>query len=573
MPDAVPSVGEIRAALDELLGWQGISRSPQLADLLRYVVEKTLSGDEASIKAYSIAVDVFGRPADFDPQSDPIVRVQARRLRTLLEQFYANGSYQSAIQVRLPLGRYVPEFARLEKPAPEASPGAAIGGGPVASRRPRRFAGFALLGMVFMLLGVGLAILLIRWMVPQNLSTTGVGIPTTPVVMIGAFDNLTGEAVLDDDVVAVGRRLAEMLGKFDGLKVSTDAGGLLLRGTVQEEKGHFTVKAMLSRGDNNGVWWSSTVTPPAGTTDTAALTEAGLTLAIQLGSSSSPLHAPGRAWAVQRPALPGQPTLYVCQLLQMAWRDTMRLGDAVAGLDCLSKILAREPDNAVALAADAGLKAWRAQYEATPGGSVDELMAVAAGEVSRAVVFAPTSSFVLEEQGIVLARQRSFDAASGAFKEALTLNPANMDAQSAYAQLLWLDGQYDQSTALAEAAIAAVPSPPPWYYTTRAAESFRTKRYFDAIDAAQALAASDDELGPVIVLASAPQVGRNDLIDRYRPMIMGNPRLQLTGIMPRLAARTLPQAMLDRIRDGLVLSGVPREALDGPFNGGGTAKR
>ena len=84
MPQDAPSAEQVRAALDELLGWQGISRSPQLAELLRYVVEKALAGDEGSIKAYSIAVDVLGRPQSFDPQADPIVRVQARRLRTLL---------------------------------------------------------------------------------------------------------------------------------------------------------------------------------------------------------------------------------------------------------------------------------------------------------------------------------------------------------------------------------------------------------------------------------------------------------------------------------------------------------
>ena len=62
-------------------------------------VEKTLAGDEGSIKAYSVAVDVFGRPQSFDPQSDPIVRVQARRLRTLLEQFYESGEARSAVAI------------------------------------------------------------------------------------------------------------------------------------------------------------------------------------------------------------------------------------------------------------------------------------------------------------------------------------------------------------------------------------------------------------------------------------------------------------------------------------------
>src|SRR5690606_12975454 len=76
------------AALDRVTTWPEMARSPQLVRFLDYIITRRLDGDAQSIKAYSIAVDVFGRPADFDPQSDPIVRVQARRLRALLDQYY-----------------------------------------------------------------------------------------------------------------------------------------------------------------------------------------------------------------------------------------------------------------------------------------------------------------------------------------------------------------------------------------------------------------------------------------------------------------------------------------------------
>ena len=127
MPEVAPSAAQVRAALEELLGWPGISRSPQLSELLRYVVERTLAGDEGAIKAYSIAVDVFGRPATFDPQSDPIVRVQARRLRTLLEQYYDTGKSDSTVQIHLPLGRYVPEFLFAPQAAGKASGATPVG--------------------------------------------------------------------------------------------------------------------------------------------------------------------------------------------------------------------------------------------------------------------------------------------------------------------------------------------------------------------------------------------------------------------------------------------------------------
>ena len=65
----------VNRALARLLNWPEIARSPQLVRFLSYIVERQLAGEGHAIKAYSIAVDVFGRSTDFDPQADPIVRV------------------------------------------------------------------------------------------------------------------------------------------------------------------------------------------------------------------------------------------------------------------------------------------------------------------------------------------------------------------------------------------------------------------------------------------------------------------------------------------------------------------
>ena len=130
---AEPSNQQIEAALEEVLRWPKIARSPMLAQFLSYIVLAKLRGDEAGIKAYSIAVDVFGRAPSFDPQSDPIVRVQARRLRGLLEAYYRQGQGSSPVRIDLPVGHYVPEFAligEVAQPAPvsaDAGPGEALG--------------------------------------------------------------------------------------------------------------------------------------------------------------------------------------------------------------------------------------------------------------------------------------------------------------------------------------------------------------------------------------------------------------------------------------------------------------
>lgn len=567
MPDDVPSEERVRAALDEVLGWQGISRSPQLADLLRYVVGKTLAGDSGAIKAYSIAVDVFGRAPEFDPQTDPIVRVQARRLRSLLEQFYASGLSRSGIEIRLPLGRYVPEFAISSAAADTtidqlvARPDQAEGKSPSPL-----FVSNAMLALIFTIVGVILAVVIVRWMLPQLQMDTA--LPERPGIVIGTFDNLTGEPVLDDDVAQVGQRVGALLAGFHDIEVG--GAGFVLTGTVQQINGQFILRASVLERETPA--WTTMIEAPTGMTDTQALTVASSRLAEQLGNATGPLHAPGRAWLKLQDQLPAQVSSYLCDLIYMSWRESRGRTEGDDGERCLSSLLASEPDNAAALAESADIGSWRIKFLASPGDDLSRLLSAASAAAGRAVTLEPGSSFVHEQQAMVLGRQGSVDAAMGAIDRAMQLNPANMDALAVQGLLLWTSGQFSEGGRAADRAIAAVQSPPPWYYLTRALNALREDRFFDAIDAAQALAAGDDELAPIIALTAAPRAARVDLIDRYRPIVLGNLRFQQSGIMPRVAMRVKASGVLQRIRTGLVLAGLPVNALDRPFNPDGSER-
>src|SRR5258708_38365854 len=93
--------------------------SPKLVAFVRYVVEATLRGAGDRIKGYSIAVEALGRAENFDPQTDPIVRVEAMRLRRALGRYYANGGQRDLVLINLPLGSYVPAFRHNILVAPE----------------------------------------------------------------------------------------------------------------------------------------------------------------------------------------------------------------------------------------------------------------------------------------------------------------------------------------------------------------------------------------------------------------------------------------------------------------------
>ena len=97
--DARPCADEIRAALERMAASEAFRGSPQLVAFLRYVVEATLRGTADRIKGYTIAVEALGRADNFDPQTDPIVRVEAMRLRRALARYYDNGGKHDPVAI------------------------------------------------------------------------------------------------------------------------------------------------------------------------------------------------------------------------------------------------------------------------------------------------------------------------------------------------------------------------------------------------------------------------------------------------------------------------------------------
>ena len=137
--DARPCADEIRAALERMAASEAFRGSPQLVAFLRYVVEATLRGTADRIKGYTIAVEALGRGDNFDPQTDPIVRVEAMRLRRALARYYDNGGKHDPVAIDLPLGNYVPAFRRVAPADPCRARSTAFGYGAGAAA-PRALA-------------------------------------------------------------------------------------------------------------------------------------------------------------------------------------------------------------------------------------------------------------------------------------------------------------------------------------------------------------------------------------------------------------------------------------------------
>ena len=106
------STSDIEQELQSLLELQEFQRNKNASAFLKFVVEETLSGRGDRLKAFTIATLALQRNSDFDPQTNSIVRVQATRVRQMLETYYAGPGCDRAVRVVLPRGTYMPAFVR-----------------------------------------------------------------------------------------------------------------------------------------------------------------------------------------------------------------------------------------------------------------------------------------------------------------------------------------------------------------------------------------------------------------------------------------------------------------------------
>jgi Tol biopolymer transport system component len=100
----------VRSALAHVLASRSFASAPSLSRFLGYIVDNTIDGKSDALKEYAIGVDVFDRGESFDPKTDTIVRVQARRLRSKLEEYYRTEGRNAAVVIELAKGGYVPRF-------------------------------------------------------------------------------------------------------------------------------------------------------------------------------------------------------------------------------------------------------------------------------------------------------------------------------------------------------------------------------------------------------------------------------------------------------------------------------
>ena len=106
VPDARSGLDAAREQIDRILASDTLRASEVLRRLLRFLADKTFSGEAEHLKEYSVGLDALGKPATYDPSRDSGVRLQASRLRQKLDKYYRTEGSYDPLMIELPRGRF-----------------------------------------------------------------------------------------------------------------------------------------------------------------------------------------------------------------------------------------------------------------------------------------------------------------------------------------------------------------------------------------------------------------------------------------------------------------------------------
>ncbi len=246
----------VRTQLEKVLASDLFARSERLSRFLRFAVEQTLEGKGDSLKEYLLGLEVFDKDQSFDPRADPIVRVQARRLRAALTEYYATAGKDDPLVIDFPRGAYVPSFHQREiEPAAK----------PVRRLRAVWFGAAA---------GLTVAGFLGYWLVKTRAASSE---PITSIAVL-PFADLSPQKDQEYFCDGLSDEIIDALTKIDGLRVvartssfqfkgkSADVGrigaqlrvGAVLEGSVRKAGNRLRINAQLIRVADGYHIWSQT---------------------------------------------------------------------------------------------------------------------------------------------------------------------------------------------------------------------------------------------------------------------------------------------------------------------------
>ena len=274
-----PDQKAVREQLNRILKSGPFHQSQRRQRFLEYLVNETLAGRGERLKAYNVAVEVFERPETFDPVVDPIVRIEAARLRDKLREYYDSDGRSDPIHIDLPKGGYAAhiEFRKPEITDPQTDRSQATTSderlvpSPTAAHPRPRMTRLLVTSVIAALLVLSAGVSAWRWLNPITPVLEKASIAVLPFENIGneaqwnrlAY-GMTEDIVTDlshsKDLFVVARNSTEVYkGKSADVRdVGRDLGvRYVLQGSIQPSDDQIRVTAQLIDTRTGGNVWSN----------------------------------------------------------------------------------------------------------------------------------------------------------------------------------------------------------------------------------------------------------------------------------------------------------------------------
>ncbi len=534
---SAPSDDAVRAALKSILVSTDFTTSQRRREFLRFVVEEALAGRAQGLKGVVIAHEVYGRDGDFSGKSDPVVRLDAGRLRRDLDSYYIGAGASDPVRIAIPKGGYAPLFQlRDELPSgssadsPKGRPIAAeapSGSGPISPTAPgprirgvRRGPGVvAAIGAIAALV-VALAAWLVLERVPPSDPLAARGYPRVVIMPFTAI-NATEEARILS--AGLGIEIVDDLRRFDGLRIYEPPEGsdptlvaaklrdqpgefYLVRGKISAEGGQAQINANLRNSRTDEVIWSDTYSVALAP---GPLTELRDRVAGRIATALGQPYGPIGRDLVARSAGAETTSLesYLCVLEAYEHRRSFSSSTFGPTLACLEAAVARDPaySDAWAMLGWLHLDAGRFDYPGAVPLETEYTLALEAAR--RAQSLAPDSVLALKALSSIQHYRGRYEESERLARRAVELNPYDPDTLAQLGWRLAMRGRFDQGVPLLQEAISRSVNPPDWYFHLIAADEMMRGDFAAMRQTAERAALSGRPIAETLLAIAAGALG------------------------------------------------------------------
>lgn len=529
-------------ALQRIKTSTGFDAPDRSRRLLEYIVKEVLDGRGNRIKAYSIATEVLERPSSFDPQKDPIVRIEAARLRRALEHYYLTDGLNDPVVIDIPKGGYVATFkVREPKPAAEGSKGVSHGG----AGRNRVVAAFVILTVMTALY---LAFDFHGWRRSEQAAPDQRLVHLLPGVVIKPLVDLTKADGSDILVQGLTERIIERTSRFRDLTVIASDGTTAkprietaryeFGGMVRVVDENLLVQTRLVDRTDGRVLWADTLESSlkAGRLFSVEA-EISNQIAAKIGEPNGIIFKTDRKSAIETP--PENWDAYLCMLHAYAYRATFAAKEHAEVRSCLESAVSSYPDFATAWALLSLTYVDEVRFQ-LPGSQEDGgVLTRAYQAANRAIDLDPTNIRGQQALMMTLFFRKEYDAAIAVGKNALSLNPNDMEFKGDYGFRLALSGNWEEGCKLVREALDSSGRKIGYHKIALSLCQYFKNDIKSAADLIVEASAIDNANYHIIAATILAEAGRTGEADESRRWLQQNASGQLPTLLPELPRRLI----------------------------------